>query len=430
LDSNKLSLKKADLEKHCETFDARRNELENEAMEEEAVRKEDMKNEPIALESRAENVPQKNKNFNKETLEKIDLMDTDSDTTEHVEKELDNKMNIEEEKLENFKENEGVRENLKSKCLSLIQNLDEKLSKKLCPYSKVFFSGLKNSASKLSNLFDKSEDFDLQNIESELFQLDKKANDGENIILLESLHSDLIVSLTDSYCGNEAYNKIRQEIILVHERIPKDYAQHYESLKMQMLKIKDDLTQNEKNFLWQESEKRESFKARCLELKNRISILLNERLDQNRREDLLLAKQRLTELLNSISTSNSSHFQTIEKSLCELENSLNHFKTKLDSTKNKEINDIKIKNAIKLFSEWNQNEKIYRGINYYYQMLDQCQQKLDNSISMNEFYKNIEQLVEKSNEECERQNYHKSNYIYKEDMDELYKALDLEQSSL
>ena len=32
----------------------------------------------------------------------------------------------------------------------------------------------------------------MQNIESELFQLDKKANDGENLIFLESLHSDLI----------------------------------------------------------------------------------------------------------------------------------------------------------------------------------------------------------------------------------------------
>ena len=71
-----------------------------------------------------------------------------------------------------------------------------------------------------------------------------------------------------------------------------------------MQRIKYDLTQNE-NFLGNESQKKESFKAKCGELKNRISILLNERLDQNRREDLLLAKQRLTELLNFISTSNS-----------------------------------------------------------------------------------------------------------------------------
>ena len=134
-----------------------------------------------------------------------------------------------------------------------------------------------------------------------------------------------------------------------------------------MQRIKYDLTQNE-NFLGNESQKKESFKAKCGELKNRISILLNERLDQNRREDLLLAKQRLTELLNFISTSNSSHFQEIESLLCQFEISLNNFKTKLDSTKNTEIDIIKIKNAKNLFDKWDSQGKIYNGFRYYDQI--------------------------------------------------------------
>ena len=47
-----------------------------------------------------------------------------------------------------------------------------------------------------------------------------------------------------------------------------------------------------------------------------------------------------------------------------------------------------------------------------------------------EFLKNIIELIKKSNQECERQHYHKSKYINDYDMQELYNTLDLKQSSL
>ena len=63
-------------------------------------------------------------------------------------------------------------------------------------------------------------------------------------------------------------------------------------------------------------------------------------------------------------------------------------------------------------------------------MQDQCQKKLDNSISINDFFHNINELIKKCNQECDRQHFHKSKYINNEDMEEFYDSLDLEQSFL
>jgi hypothetical protein len=110
----------------------------------------------------------------------------------------------------------------------------------------------------------------------------------------------LIDSLNKSYCDTDFFNKIRREINQVRERIPTDYESHYETLKMQMLKIKENI-------------KKESLKIRCSYLKNSITTMRNERQDQNSREELLAIDTRLSNLEGHITnSSSSSHFEQIE----------------------------------------------------------------------------------------------------------------------
>jgi len=51
------------------------------------------------------------------------------------------------------------------------------------------------------------------------------------------------------------------------------------------------------------------------------------------------------------------------------------------------------------------------------------QLKLNNSIVLNDFYKNIEELVDKSNEEFKRQHYHITYFISDYDMQDLSNIL-------
>jgi hypothetical protein len=99
-------------------------------------------------------------------------------------------------------------------------------------------------------------------------------------------------------------------------------------------------------------------------------------------------------------------------------------KTKLDAKKSKNKDENNIKNVQNLFSKWNQQGKLFEGAKYFEQMLDQCQQKLENSISMKVFYKNIKELIDKSNEEFHQMHYPTSHYINNEDMKEFYKIFE------
>jgi len=237
-----------------------------------------------ALKGRAENLSQIFANFDATILQEINLFDeeNDLDLIENVQKELDNRVSVEEKKYEDLKrENEGVRENLKNKCLSLILRLEEKLSKKLFQCSKALYVDLKNSAIELCSVLNKYADYDSNNIESKLLELDKRANDGEHLNILESLHCDLIDLLSDSYCDNEFYNKTKQEVDKIYECVRVEYKDKNESLKMQMQTIKEEIIQNEKDFLSKEKVKKEGFKARCLDLKNSISAMISKRQRQS-----------------------------------------------------------------------------------------------------------------------------------------------------
>jgi hypothetical protein len=171
---------------------------------------------------------------------------------------------------------------------------------------------LKNSTTELSNVLKRNTCFDSKNIESNLLVLDKKA---KNLFLLESLHNYLIARLSESYSVNEYYAKTKQDIDRIYERIPVDYEQHFESLKMQMQRIKDDIVQNDINCRRKEMKKKESFRARCSENRIIISTMLDESKEQNIQEELLVAEKRLTNFWNSIPNSNSSNFQAKESSL-------------------------------------------------------------------------------------------------------------------
>jgi hypothetical protein len=282
-------------------------------------------------------------------------------------------------------------------------------------------SNLNNSTTELSNVLKRNTCFDSKNVESNLLVLDKKA---KNLFLLESLHNDLIARLSESYSVNEYYAKTKQDIDRIYEGIPVDYEQHFESLKMQMQRIKDDIVQNDINCRTQEMKKKENFRARCSENRKIISTMLDESKEQNIQEELLVAEKRLTNFWNSIPNSNSSNFQAKESSLCEYENSKNNLKTKLDAKKSKNKDENNIKNVQNLFSKWNQQGKLFEGAKYFEQMLDQCQQKLENSISMKVFYKNINELIDTSNEEFHQMHYPTSHYINIEDMKEFYKIFE------
>ncbi len=102
----------------------------------------------------------------------------------------------------------------------------------------------------------------------------------------------------------------------------------------------------------------------------------------------------------------------------QLENDLNQIKIKIQT------DEIKINIAKQLFERWNQQKKIYDGgLNYFEQMLNQCQLKLDNEISLDDFYKNINELIKKSNQNFFQLRYNTSQYIFKEDMEELFNIL-------
>ncbi len=106
-----------------------------------------------------------------------------------------------------------------------------------------------------------------------------------------------------------------------------------------------------------------------------------------------------------------------------LENDLNQIKNKIERTKFVQTDEIKIANAEKMFEDWSRLGKIYHGVDYYHQMLNQCQLKLDNLISMNEFYENIVALVNKSNEKFRFQRFHIRHVIDTRDKQDLFNIL-------
>jgi hypothetical protein len=399
----------------CDELDKRLNEIKNEIAQAEISRTKGLVSKLIALKSRAENLSQKIANFDTRVLEEINRFlseENDLDKIESGLQRLDDVIDIEEK--------EFVREKLKNKCQCLVVKLEAKLSKKLFQLSKALYGDLRNSAYELSNVLNKNTDFDLNYSESKLHELYKSANHGENLILLESLHWDLIERFNQSHCDNEFYKNIRREINLVHERIQTDYEQHNESLKVQMQKIKDDIIFNANK----EKIKKESFKTRFLYVKNSISTMQNEWHDQNSREELLAIGKRLYHLEGHITnSSSSSHFEQIESSLLQLENDLNQIKNKIEKRKFSQTDEIKINIAKRLFERWNQLAKIYGEFNYFEQMLNQCQLKLDNKISLDDFYKNINEIINKSNQQFSQQHYHTSNYINEHDKQDLYNIL-------
>jgi hypothetical protein len=192
-------------------FDTRLNEIENEITHGEITRKKDLVIRLSALKSRAEMLLSKNSNFHTRILQEINdfLNETDLTKIENGLQRIDNIINLEETKFENFQKNEGVRENLKTKCQSLLMRLEKKTSENLYTFSKMLFADLWDSVVELSNFLNESSYFDSNYIELNLLELDKKANDGENLISLESMHNDLNERFNKSYCDNEFFKNIK-----------------------------------------------------------------------------------------------------------------------------------------------------------------------------------------------------------------------------
>ncbi len=119
----------------CDELDKRLNEIKNDIAQAEISRTKGLVSRLIALKSRAENLSQKIANFDTRVLEEINRFlneENDLDKIESGLERLDDIIDIEEKKL---RDNEGVREDLKNKCQSLIGKLEDRLSRKSFPFT-------------------------------------------------------------------------------------------------------------------------------------------------------------------------------------------------------------------------------------------------------------------------------------------------------